>query len=56
MCLVTQWCPALCDAMDYQTWIIIGRTDAEAEAPPLWPPDVKSQLIGKDYDDGKDWE
>ena len=38
-----------------QTWIIIGRTDAEAEAPPLRPPDVKRQLIGKDHDDGKDW-
>ena len=35
--------------------IIIGRTDAEAEAPVLWPPDVKSQLTGKDPDAGKDW-
>ena len=34
-------------------WIFIGRTDAEA--PILWPPDVKSQLIGKDPDAGKDW-
>ena len=34
---------------------IIGRTDAEAEAPILWPPDVKSWLIGKDPDAGKDW-
>ena len=33
-----------------------GRSDAEAEAPILWPPDVKSQLIGKDPDAGKDWE
>ena len=33
---------------------IIGRTDAEAETPILWPPDVKSQLIGKDPDAGKD--
>ena len=32
-----------------QSWIFIGRTDAEAEAPILWPPDVKSQLTGKDY-------
>ena len=32
----------------------IGRSDAEAEAPILWPPDVKSQLIGKDPDAGKD--
>ena len=34
-------------------WIFIGRTDAKA--PILWPPDAKSQLIGKDLDDGKDW-
>ena len=33
----------------------IGRTDADAEAPIFWPPDGKSQLIGKDPDDGKDW-
>ena len=38
-----------------QSWIFIGRTDAEAEAPILWPPDAKSQLIGKDLDDGKNW-
>ena len=38
-----------------QPWIFIGRTDAEAEAPVLWPPDVKSQLTGKDPDAGKDW-
>ena len=37
-----------------QSWIFIGRTDAEAEASILWPPDVKSQLIGKDPDAGKD--
>ena len=36
-----------------QPWIFIGRTDAEA--PILWPPDAKSQLIEKDTDDGKDW-
>ena len=36
-------------------WIFIGRTDIEAEAPILWPPDVKSQLIEKDPDAGKDW-
>ena len=36
-----------------QPWIFIGRTDAEAEAPILWPPDVKSRLIGKDPDAGK---
>ena len=38
-----------------QPWISIGRTDAEAEAPILWPPDVKSRLIIKDPDAGKDW-
>ena len=37
-----------------QPWIFIGRTDAEGEAPRLWSPDVKSQVIGKDFDDGKD--
>ena len=37
-----------------QSWIFIGGTDAEAEAPILWPPDVKSQLTGKDSDGGKD--
>ena len=36
-------------------WIFIGRTSTEAEDPILWPPDVKSQLIGKDPDAGKDW-
>ena len=38
-----------------QPWIFIGRTDAEAEVPILWPPDEKSQLTGKDPDAGKDW-
>ena len=38
-----------------EPWIFIGRTDAEAEAPMLWLPDVKSQHIGKDPDAGKDW-
>ena len=38
-----------------QPWIFTGRTDAKAEAPILWPPDTKSQLIGKDPDAGKDW-
>ena len=38
-----------------QSWIFIGRTDAEAEVPILWPPDVKSQFIGKDPDAGKYW-
>ena len=38
-----------------QSWIFIGKTDAEAEAPILWLPDVKSQLTRKDPDAGKDW-
>ena len=38
-----------------QPWIFIGRTDAETEAPIVWPPDVKSWLIGKDPAAGKDW-
>ena len=38
-----------------QSWIFIGRTDAEAEAPILWPPNAKSWLIWKDSDAGKDW-
>ena len=38
-----------------QPWIFIGRTDAEAEAPILWLPDVKIWLVGKDLDAGKDW-
>ena len=39
-----------------QSWIFIGRTDAEAETLILWTPDVKSLLIEKDPDDGKDWK
>ena len=38
-----------------QSWVFPGRTDVEAETPVLWPPDVKSWLIGKDPDAGKDW-
>jgi len=37
-----------------QSWVFIGRTDVEAETTILWPPDVKSRLIGKDPDAGKD--
>ena len=37
-----------------QPWVFFGRTDAEAEAPTPWPPDVKNRLIGKDPDAGKD--
>ena len=39
-----------------QSWVFIGRTDAEAETPVLWPPDADSWLIWKDPDPGKDWE
>ena len=39
-----------------QLWIVIRRIDAEAEAPILWSPDAKNWLIGKDPDDGKDWQ
>ena len=38
-----------------QPWLFIGKTDAKAEAPILWPPDSKSPLTGKDPDAGKDW-
>ena len=38
-----------------QSWVFIGRTDAEAETPILWPLHVKSWLIGKDPDAGRDW-
>ena len=38
-----------------QSWVFFGRTDAKAETPILWPPLVKSWLIGKDSDAGRDW-
>ena len=38
-----------------QSWLLIGRTDAEAETPVLWPPHAKSWVIGKDPDAGRDW-
>ena len=38
-----------------QSWIFLRRTNADAEAPTLWPPDMKNQVIGKDPDAGKDW-
>ena len=38
-----------------QSWIFIGKTDAESEAPILWPPDAKNWLIWKDPDAGQDW-
>ena len=38
-----------------QSWVFFGRNDAKAETPVLWPPHVKSWLIGEDCDAGKDW-
>ena len=38
-----------------QSWVFIGRTDAEAVTPVLWPPHAKSWLVGKDPDAGRDW-
>ena len=38
-----------------QSWVFIGKTDAEAETPILWPPDVKNWLIWQEPDAGKDW-
>ena len=38
-----------------QPWIFFGRIEVEAEAPTLWPPNVKSRFIGKDPNAGKDW-
>ena len=43
------------DPKGNQPWMRIGRTDAEAEALILWPPDAKSWLTGKDPDAGRDW-
>ena len=39
----------------FQSWVFVGRTDAEAETPVLWPPHVKSRFIGKETDAGRDW-
>ena len=39
-----------------QPWVFIGKTDAKAETPVFWAPHVKSWLIGKDPDAGRDWE
>ena len=38
-----------------QSWVFIGRNDAKAETPVLWPPHAKSRLIGKESDAGRDW-
>ena len=48
-------CVIICQCKGNLSWIFIGRTDAEAEAPILWPPDMKNWLIGKDPDAGKEW-
>ena len=45
----------LVSSKENQSWLFIGRTDADAEAPILWPPDAKSWLIRKDPDAEKDW-
>ena len=45
----------LVNPKENQPWVLIGRIDAEVEAPILWPPDAKSCLIGKYPDAGKDW-
>ena len=45
----------LVNPKENQCWIFIGRIDAEAETPILWPPDSKNWLIWKDPDPGKDW-
>ena len=47
----------LCDVAFVFLYLdFFGRNDAKAEAPVLWPPHVKSSLLGKDSDDGRDWE
>ena len=45
----------LVNPKENEFWIFIGRTDAEAEAPVVWPPDAKSWLTEKEADAGKDW-
>ena len=43
------------DTKENQPWIFVEKTDAETEAPILWPPEAKRQFIGKDSDAGKGW-
>ena len=52
---VPWWSPGAVDPKRNQLWIFIRRTDAEIEAPKIWPPDAKSRLIGKDPDAVKEW-
>ena len=47
-------CKEIVHSKGNQSWVFIGRTDAEAETPVLWPHDEKNQVIGKDPDAGKD--
>ena len=54
-CLPYFICMVLCHSEGDQPWDFFGRNDAKAEAPVLWPPHVKSWLIGKDSDAGRDW-
>ena len=61
LCGSKSWSPLDCKEIKpvntegNQSWIFIGRTDAKAETPILWPPDENNELIGKDADAGKDW-
>ena len=62
-CCVGEDCESPLDSKESQpahpkgnhSWVFIGRTDVEAETPILWLPDVKSRLIGKDSDAGRNW-
>ena len=53
-CYSLELCKKPVNPQGNQSWIFFGRTDAEAKTP-IWPPDVKNWLIGKDPDAGKDW-
>ena len=54
VCLLT-WPKEAFHSKGDQSWVFFGRTDAKAETPILWPPHVRSGLIGKDSDAGRDW-
>ena len=55
MARIQEWVVNPVNPKGNQPWIFIGKIDVEADCPILWPPNVKSQLIGKDPDAGKDW-
>ena len=57
LCIVLYFITYMVHETKYRdkSWVFIGRTDAEAETPIPWPPHVKSWLIGKDPDAGRDW-